>query len=215
MKKTFSLSQFLALVFLLPFIAYGTMVWYENKFQRLPFYGAEETEGGKKSIHSIASFKLVNQEGLKAGSDDWKGKVVVVDFFFTHCPSICPKMTASLKRVQQAFENDNKLIINSISVDPEHDSVPQLKKYISRFGINTRNWNLLTGDKRKIYKLARNEFRLVATDGDGGDEDFIHSEKLVLADQQKRIRGYYDGTNKQEVDQLIHDIKKLKYEQMQ
>ncbi len=184
MKKTFSLPQFLTLVFLLPFVAYGTMVWYKNKFQKIPFYGAEETEGGKKSIHSIASFKLVNQEGLKVGSDDWKGKVVVVDFFFTHCPSICPKMTASLKRVQQAFANDDKLIINSISVDPEHDSVPQLKRYISRFGKNTKN----------------------------GDEDFIHSEKLVLADQQKRIRGYYDGTNKQEVDQLIHDIKKLKYE---
>lgn len=121
-------------------------------------------------------------------------------------------MTASLKRVQQAYGNNDNIIINSISVDPEHDSIPQLKKYVNKFSINTRNWSLLTGDKKDIYKLARNEFMIVATDGDGGAEDFIHSEQLVLADQQRRIRGCYDGTNKQEVDQLIHDIKKLENE---
>ncbi|MEJ7676627.1 MAG: SCO family protein [Segetibacter sp.] len=99
-----------------------------------------------------------------------------------------------------------------MSVDPEHDNIPQLKKYVNRFGINTTNWSLLTGDKKEIYKLARNEFMIVAAEGDGGDEDFIHSEQLVLADQQRRVRGYYDGTNKQQVDQLIHDIKKLQNE---
>lgn len=212
MKKRFSVWHFLAIVFLLPFAAYGAMVWYENKFTKLPVYGAEEIKDGKKIIHRIQDFELVNQDGLKQGSEALNGKIAVVDFFFTHCPSICPKMTASLKRVQQAFGDDNAVIINSISVDPERDSVAQLKKYVNRFGINTANWSLLTGDKKEIYKLARNEFMIVATDGDGGAEDFIHSEKLVLADQQKRIRGYYDGTNKKQVDQLIHDIKKLENE---
>ena len=88
----------------------------------------------------------------------------------------------------------------------------QIKKYADNFAINTTNWNLLTGDKREIYKLARNSFMLVATDGDGGPEDFIHSEKLVLIDKQKRIRGYYDGTGNKEAGQLINDIKKLKHE---
>lgn len=212
MTKPFGTWRFLLIVFLLPFVAYGTMVWYENKFQQLPLYGAEEIKDGKRSIHSIGHFELVNQDGAQYGSDSWNGKIAVVDFFFTHCPNICPKMTSSLKKVQQAYANNNKIVINSISVDPEHDSVPQLKKYANRFGIDTENWSLLTGDKKDIYKLARNEFMIVASDGDGGTEDFIHSEKLVLIDQQRRIRGYYDGTNKQKVDQLIHDIKKLENE---
>lgn len=212
MKKRIKLWHFLILVFLLPFMAYGTMVWYENKFQKLPVYGNKEMKEGKEITHRIGHFALINQDGLKQGSDDWKGRIVVADFFFTHCLSICPKMTASLKNIQQQLDKDDKVFINSYSVDPEHDSVPQLKKYADRFGINTGNWSLFTGNKKDIYKVARNDFMVVATDGDGGAEDFIHSEKLVLVDQQKRVRGYYDGTDKKEVDQLIHDIKKLENE---
>jgi len=120
-------------------------------------------------------------------------------------------MTNSLKKVQQAFKED-EILIRSFSVDPERDSVAQLRKYAGQFGINTSNWELLTGDKKEIYKFARNGFMIVATDGDGGPNDFIHSEKLVLIDKQKRIRGYYDGTSGNQVKQLIADIKKLKHE---
>ena len=120
-------------------------------------------------------------------------------------------MTSNLKRVQQAF-GEGEILINSFSVDPQRDSAVQLKKYAEKFKINSANWQLLTGDKKDIYKLARNSVMIVATDGDGGPDDFIHSEKLVLIDKQKKIRGYYDGTSKKETDQLIYDIKKLIHE---
>ncbi|RYG29073.1 MAG: SCO family protein, partial [Chitinophagaceae bacterium] len=138
-------------------------------------------------------------------------KIVVVDFFFTHCAAICPRMTAGVKQVQQAFSKD-ELHIASISVDPERDSVGRLRWYQEKFSIDPANWELLTGDKKEIYKMARNSFMVVATDGDGGPADFIHSEKLVLVDKQKRIRGYYNGTDEKEVRALIADIQKLKNE---
>ena len=121
-------------------------------------------------------------------------------------------MTKSLIRIQEAFKTDAEILISSFTVDPERDSSAQLKKYARQYNVDTRNWNLLTGDKKEIYKLARNSFMLVATDGDGGPDDFIHSESLVLIDKQKKIRGYYNGTSNDEVNQLIIDIKKLKHE---
>ena len=96
--------------------------------------------------------------------------------------------------------------------DPERDNPERLRSYVNKFSINTNNWQLLTGTKTEIYRLARNGFMIVATDGDGGPEDFIHSEKLVLIDKQRRIRGYYNGTNSAEVNNLINDIKKLQHE---
>lgn len=166
MKKGLSSWHFLILVFLLPFLAYGTMRWYENKYEKLPVLGIEKIKDGKKMDHTVGNFELVNQDGQKVNGESFKGKIAVVDFFFTHCPSICPKMTASLQNVQTAY--DDKILLNSFSVDPEHDSVSQLKKYAKKFGINTKNWNLLTGDKKEIYKLARNGFMITAADGDGG-----------------------------------------------
>jgi protein SCO1 len=191
---------FLVLVFALPVSAYALYVYLERRFENLPVYG--------KTGHQIPPFQFTNQDGKFIGSESWDNKIAVADFFFTRCPSICPKMTQSLKRVQQAFSQE-EIMITSFSIDPERDNTKQLKWYTSRFGINTANWQLLTGDKKDIYKLARNGFMIVATDGDGGPEDFIHSEKLVLIDKQKRIRGYYDGTDEKEITILINDIKKL------
>ena len=119
-------------------------------------------------------------------------------------------MLQNMKRVQASFGDE--ILLQSFSVDPERDLPYKLRRYINRNSINTNNWGFFTGDKKKIYKLARNSFMLVATDGDGGETDFIHSENLVLVDGDKRIRGYYDGTDKSEVDQLIKDIKKLQNE---
>jgi len=209
MKKGLTIWIFLAAVFILPLAVYSGYLFFEQKFQSLPVYGKEEIND-QKIQHTIAAFELINQDSINKGINDWKEKIVVADFFFTHCPVICPKMTANLKRVQQSFSDD--ILINSFSVDPQRDSAVQLKKYAEKFTINSVNWQLLTGDKKDIYKLARNSFMIVATDGDGGPDDFIHSEKLVLIDRQKRIRGYYDGTSEKETDQLIYDIKKLKNE---
>ena len=143
---------------------------------------------------------------------DWKDKIVVADFFFSHCPTICPAMTRNLKKVQAAFKNEGNVLINSFSVDPVRDSATQLKAYSRRMQIDNSNWHLITGDKMGIYRLARESFMIVATDGDGGPGDFIHSEKLVLIDRQKRIRGFYQGTSESDTERLINDIKKLKDE---
>ncbi len=205
MKKNGSIRVFVILVFIVPFVIWLGVNYYEKKVERLPILG-------KTREHRIENFQLVNQDGQLKGTAQWKDKIVVTDFFFTHCPTICPKMTNSLKSVARALGNDPDVLINSISVDPDRDSPERLKKYIEDFRIPTKNWDLLTGDKKEIYRMARNSFMVVATDGDGGPEDFIHSESLVLIDRKKRIRGYYDGTKDTEVKQLITDIKKLKNE---
>lgn len=202
---------FVSLVLISPGILYVAYLFHKNRFQKLPVFGETVNLNGIKAGYKIPAFEFKNQYGKISSSDGWNNKIVVVDFFFTHCTAICPKMTSNLKKVQQAF-NDDEILIRSFSVDPERDSVGQLRNYANQMGVNASNWELLTGDKKDIYKLARNEFMIVATDGDGGPNDFIHSEKLVLIDKQKRIRGYYDGTSKKEVDQLIVDIKKLKNE---
>lgn len=200
------------MVFVLPIMAYALVDWYENKMQQLPFFGQEYDSTGNYTAATIQDFTLTNQAGLQTSTADWKNKIVVVDFFFTHCPAVCPKLTIGLKRVQANFNPGTGLLLNSFSVDPERDSVSVLNQYSKLFALDNQNWHLLTGSKKEIYNLARNSFKVVATDGDGGPEDFIHSEKLVLIDTQKRIRGYYTGTNEAEVTRLIQDIKKLQNE---
>lgn len=202
MLKKYTILSFLLIVLVLPFSVFGVVTWYENRFQKWPVY---------EYIGPTLNFNLQNQYGKNIDPTQWEDKIIIADFFFTHCPVICPKMKKNLLRVEAAFKSDADIEINSFSVDPERDSVEQLKKFASKFGING-NWNLLTGDKIDIYRLARNSFRIVATDGDGGESDFIHSEKFVLLDKQKRIRGYYTGTDEEEVNKLIKDIKKLKHE---
>jgi protein SCO1 len=195
---------FMLLILVLPIAAFGAYTWYQNKFEKLPVYGKESSR--------IQPFVFTNQDGHQIALENFKDKIIVADFFFTHCASICPKMSKSLKRVQDKFSNDSNIQLLSFTVDPERDSTLQLSNYARQFGINSDQWSLLTGDKKEMYKLARNSFMIVATDGDGGPNDFIHSEKLVLLDKIHRIRGYYDGTNEIEVNKLMNDIKKLKHE---
>lgn len=212
MKQRSSIRLFIVMVFVVPVTAYALLHVYEKRAGTLPVLGPVLEVNGNRTEHHITDFHLINQDGGTVSKADWKDKIVVVDFFFTHCPSICPKMTTHLKKVSAIFDADSGVHINSFSVDPERDSPAQLKRYAVQFGVNTRHWTLLTGDKKEIYRLARNSFMIVATDGDGGPGDFIHSEKLVLIDKQGRIRGYYSGTSDKETDQLINDIKKLQDE---
>lgn len=204
MKKIFNIWPFIFAVLLLPVAAFAMYNWYENKFEKLPVYGKENQR--------IQSFSFINQDEKQTTLEDFNNKIIISDFFFSHCPVVCPKMTKSLKKVQNEFTNDKNIHILSFTVDPERDNAAQLKDYSQRFGINTNQWTLLTGDKKELYKLARNSFMIAVTDGDGGPDDFIHSEKLVLVDAQRRIRGYYNGTNEKEVNKLLNDIKKLKNE---
>lgn len=199
MRQHRSIWVFVLVVVLLPFSVYGLVSWYQGRFQRLPVLGGDG--------HTVAGFRFQNQQGKTVSLQDWKGKIVVLNYFFTHCSSICPKMMYQMKRVQ-AYGGLKNLAIASFSVDPERDSVGRLKEYAQKFEIGG-NWNLLTGDKKELYRLARNSFLITATDGDGGPDDFIHSEKLVLLDTQGRIRGFYNGTDAAEVAQLIKDLQKL------
>jgi protein SCO1/2 len=205
MRKRTSIWIFIAIVLVVPFTAFALVTWYEKKLRKLPVYYS--------AIDRLYNtYQFTNQENKKITFRDWDNKIVVVDFFFTHCVTICPKLTTNLAKIQDAYKDDESVVINSFSVDPERDSASQLKKYGIGYSVDEDKWNLLTGDKKDIYRLARNSFRVVVTDGDGGPTDFIHTERLVLVDKQKRIRGYYDGTDEKEVKQLIRDIKKLKNE---
>ncbi len=163
-----------------------------------------------KKYHRIAPFKLVNQNGDTITEANYENKIYIADFFFTTCPSICPIMTENMVIIQKEILNDPDILLLSHSVTPEIDSVPQLKKYALEKEVIDSKWNLVTGDKKQIYELARKSYLVVKTDGDGGPYDMIHTENFVLVDQKKRIRGYYDGTKKVEIEKLLDDLATLK-----
>jgi len=163
-----------------------------------------------KKYHRIADFSLLNQNGDTITQENYRDKIYVADFFFTTCPTICPIMTANLVEVQAALANDSEVLLLSHTVNPEIDSVAQLKKYAIEKGVNDAKWNLVTGDKKQIYELARKSYLAVQEDGDGGPFDMIHTENFILVDKQQRIRGFYDGTKEEEMDRLLSDIEILK-----
>ncbi|MEP3382238.1 MAG: SCO family protein [Maribacter dokdonensis] len=170
---------------------------------------AEEIQHVRK-YHTIADFSLTNQNGEIITQEDYKGKIYIADFFFTTCPTICPIMTKNMVDLQRALGKDSDVMLLSHSVTPEIDSVTQLKKYAIEKGVDDRNWNLVTGDKKQIYELARKSYLAVKTDGDGGPFDMIHTENFILVDKDKRIRGFYDGTKKEDMDKIMADIEILK-----
>jgi len=164
--------------------------------------------------HPVEDFKFQNQLGRTVSLTDLPGKVVVADFFFTRCPSICPKLTANIRKLQDAlstkdqFKQLNPAFIQfiSFSVDPERDSVPVLKAYADKFGINPDIWWLLTGPKRQIYNFSINELKLGLADGEGVDSNFIHTQKLVLLDKEHVVRGYYNGLDSADLSKLANDM---------
>ena len=166
----------------------------------------------QKKYHKIADFKLINQNGKIITQKDYQDKIYVADFFFTTCQSICPVMTTNMAIIQKDIMNDDDVMLLSYSVTPKIDSVAQLKRYAIEKGVNDHKWNLVTGDKKQIYELARKSYLVVKTDGNGDEFDMIHTENFVLVDKKKQIRGFYDGTNSEDIARLIKDIKILKKE---
>jgi protein SCO1/2 len=156
--------------------------------------------------HTIADFSFTNQNGKTITQKDYEGKVYVADFFFTTCGSICPKMTTNLVDVQKAIKNNPKVKLLSLSVFPETDSVPALKAYAKKYGVIDAKWNLVTGEKKEIYTMARKSYLAVKMGKPEELYDMVHTENFVLVDQKKRVRGFYDGTKKEEIQQLIEDI---------
>lgn len=163
-----------------------------------------------KKYHIIGDFSLTNQNGEMITNETYKNKIYIADFFFTTCLTICPIMTDNMGIIQKEILNDNEVMLLSHSVTPKIDSVPQLKAYAIKKGVIDSKWNLVTGDKKQIYDLARKSYMAVKTDGNGGPFDMIHTENFMLIDKDRRIRGTYDGTNPEEIKKLLADLEILK-----
>ncbi|WBU90958.1 SCO family protein [Cellulophaga omnivescoria] len=163
----------------------------------------------KKKYHTVANFKLTNQNGETITQDNYANKIYVADFFFTTCQTICPTMTKNMAKIQEVIKDDEDVMLLSHSVTPEIDSVAQLKKYAVNKGVIDSKWNLVTGDRKEIYDLARKSYMAAKTDLNN-PYSMVHTENFVLVDKEKRIRGTYDGTNAKEIKELLEDIRILK-----
>jgi protein SCO1/2 len=171
----------------------------------------ELAPNGKDTVyHKVQPFSFLNQDGKIITDKDYEGKIYVADYFFTTCQTICPKMATELLRVQEKFAYTKGLVqILSHTVNPENDSVQVLKAYSDMIHADNTMWNFVTGDKKQLYDMARYSYLVNAMEGNGGPDDFIHSELFVLVDKEKHIRGIYDGTDIKAVNDLLDDIKVL------
>ena len=217
--KLFRKRDFITISFILVFASIAVSIFYYilKPDETLPIYQPYEVNEKlvdssiihKSKYHKISDFDLVNQNGEKITQEFYEDKIYIADFFFTTCPSICPIMTKNMYDLQQKLIDDNEILLLSHTVMPEVDSVQQLKKYALENNINDNKWNLVTGDKKQIYDLARKSY-LAVEDSEFGEFDMIHTENFMLIDKQRQIRGFYDGTNKEEIERLITDIEILK-----
>tara|TARA_Y100000758_G_C16050970_1_gene421609 strand:- start:763 stop:1428 length:666 start_codon:yes stop_codon:yes gene_type:complete len=165
-----------------------------------------------KRFHKIKDFSLVNQNGEKVTNENYRDKIYIADFFFTTCQGICPIMKENMIILQDEYKDDDQVYLLSHTVTPEIDTKEVLKKYSLEKGVIDSKWNLVTGDKKQIYNLARKSY-LVAEDIEKSKLfEMIHTENFVLVDPERRIRGFYDGTDQESMNALIYDIKVLKKE---
>lgn len=221
MLSFFKDYKYFAIVFAVLSIIIITIIYnIFDVYKPLPIYQpamvntemVDSTIQYKKKYHKIADFSLTNQNGETITQNTYKDKIYVADFFFTTCQTICPIMTDHMVQIQKEIINDPDVMLLSHTVTPEIDSVAQLKKYALKKGVNDAKWNLVTGDKKQIYQLARKSYLAVKTDGNGDAYDMIHTENFMLIDKKRQIRGYYDGTNPEDITRLIADIETLKEE---
>ena len=166
-----------------------------------------------KRFHKIDNFSLLNQNNAIITNETYDGKIYIADFFFTTCPGICPIMKENMITLQDEFIDDDNILLLSHTVMPEIDSVKVLKKYSQEKGVVDSKWNLVTGDKKQIYNLARKSYLVAEDIASSNDYEMIHTENFVLVDSKRRIRGFYDGTDKNVMSNLINDIKILKREE--
>ena len=200
---------FLGISLFLPVVAFAVLQWYNNKVTSLPYYGENYQVASKPPFHTVQRFEFLNQDSALTDSRFTDGKIWVAHFFYTSCPVICPRMMNGMSEISKAYAGNENVRLVSLTVDPYHDTPSLLKDYALAKNIRNQQWQLLTGAKPDLYRYARKALFITATDGDGGPGDFIHSDKLVLVDRANHIRGYYDGTEKSEVQLLINDIKRL------
>jgi protein SCO1/2 len=163
----------------------------------------------KNGNHTVSDFELINQNGKVVTQEDYRDKVYIVDFFFTRCPSICPLMTDNMIKIQNEFLNNSDIMLLSLSVTPEIDSISVLRKYAFDKGAVDSKWNITTGSKKHIYELARKSYFAVVEQGDGGLQDFIHTSNFILVDKKRQIRGVYNGIEDEEILRLVQDLRIL------
>jgi protein SCO1/2 len=220
MNKKALLGLMLAIV--MPLAGYMIVNYYSKNAAHMPArYFAPDSvvvseKNGKKTTdtiwHQVKNIEFTNQLGKKVSLDDLKGKILVIDFFFTRCPSICPGLARSMKRLQDSFvKNDSIVQFISISVDPEHDSVPQLRKFADRVNANHDTWWFVTGNKKEIYDFAFNELKASVTDSEV-DTAFLHTENFFLLDSNRVVRGWYNGFDTVKLARLVGDIPLLMLE---
>lgn len=217
MKKIIFVATLL-LAFLAILYVYKSKTLDKKPKSALPYYGFDRFDttfiNGNAAIdtiyHAVRNFSFINQYGDSVSHSNTKNKIYVADFFFVNCPGICVKMTAQMKRVFEAYKNNTKIVLLSHTVNPEADTPSVLLQYAKKQGVSKNdNWLFLTGSKAELYAMAREGYYVTATQGDGGVDDFVHTEKFVLVDTSKNIRGYYDGTNENDVNKMMYDIDKL------
>ena len=217
------MKRYRVLIILMSIVSIATVSLFYNVLKpekKLPIYQpnmvsfklVDSTVQHIKRFHKIKDFKLVNQNGQDITNENYRDKIYVADFFFTTCQAICPIMKENMIILQDQYKNDDQVYLLSHTVTPEIDTKEVLKEYAIEKGIIDSKWNLVTGDKEQIYDLARKSY-LVAEDVEGSRFfEMIHTENFVLVDPNRRIRGFYDGTDLESIDQLISDIKILKKE---
>jgi protein SCO1/2 len=220
MNKRAVLGLMLAII--LPLAGYYIVKFYGESATQMPrryFFDSvvTSTNNGKQTIdtiwHQASNISLTNQLGKQVTFDDLKGKILVIDFFFTRCPSICPKMAKAMKRLQNSFINSNDSIVQfiSVSIDPEHDSVTQLRNFANRYTSNHDSWWFVTGNKKEIYDFALNEIKASVADVNV-DTAFIHTENFFLLDKNRIVRGWYNGLDTVAQAKLVRDIPLLMLE---
>lgn len=221
MLKFFAKYKFFGVVMLILSVIIMTTLY--NLYQpekRLPIYQpsmvtsqlVDTTVQYVRNHHKVGNFKLVDQKGDTITQNALEDKIYVADFFFTTCQSICIDMAKSMQTLQKEFKQDDEVMLVSHSVTPEIDDVAQLQSYAQQKNVNRDKWILLTGSKKHIYELARKHYLVAKSQGDGGKYDMVHTENFALVDKEKRIRGFYDGTDPDAIDELIDDIATLKKE---
>ncbi|MEI6019556.1 MAG: SCO family protein [Bacteroidota bacterium] len=195
------------------------LFWYVLKIddkkpiRYLPYYGPKTwSESKDTAFHTIPDFAFTNQYGEMITNRNVAGKIYVCEYFFTTCKSICPIMNTNMEKVYKQFKKNDDFLILSHTVDPETDSIPVLLNYARKHGVNDQHWQFLTGSKKELYGLARKGYLLSADEGDGGADDFVHTQNFALVDWNGHIRGYYDGTDSLEVNRLMIEINLLKQE---
>ena len=213
------------IVFFVVFSAIVITVFYNLLLveKRLPVYSPNDVnprlvDPSVKHIqnnHTIADFSLLNQHGEIITHKNYEGKIYIADFFFTRCQTICIAMAYNMSELQSYYKNDAEIMFLSHSVTPVMDSVPVLQAYAKNKGVIDGKWNVTTGDKKHIYELARKSYFAVLDQGTGDENDFIHTEQFILVDKERRIRGFYDGTNKEDMQKIKDDIILLKEEYKQ